>query len=160
MSASPRTGAPRKIPGVSRLLHKARSLHLQLPLDLERLAINRGCDYYERDLGPQSRQYYVDSARTLVQITVAADGGTPNIILGRSRAGTIVNVTSAALATAASGGIACSNTGGTASIGGVTTCTNTLQNTSFNADDWVTLVSGTAGGTAKEMTACLTWTVN
>ena len=53
MSASPRTGAPRKIPGVSRLLHKARSLHLQLPLDLERLAINRGCDYYERDLGPR-----------------------------------------------------------------------------------------------------------
>lgn len=121
---------------------------------------NNGSALVDADLGPQSRQYYLDSARTLVQVSVAADGGTPNLIIGRSRAGTIVNVTSAALATAASGGIACSNTGGTASIGAVTTCSGTLQNTGFNADDWVTLVSGTAGGTAKEMTACLTWAVN
>src|SRR5438552_536025 len=34
----------------SRLLNKARELGLQLPIDLERLAIARGCNYYERDL--------------------------------------------------------------------------------------------------------------
>lgn len=37
----------------SPLLEKARELGLQLPLDLERLAIARGCDYYARDLPPR-----------------------------------------------------------------------------------------------------------
>lgn len=35
----------------SRLLEQAASLGLQLPTDLERLAILRGCSYYERGLG-------------------------------------------------------------------------------------------------------------
>lgn len=34
----------------SPLLAKVRGLGLSLPLDLERLAVSRGCDYYERDL--------------------------------------------------------------------------------------------------------------
>lgn len=33
---------------------KVRRLCLQLPLDLERLAIARGCDYYRRDLAPRT----------------------------------------------------------------------------------------------------------
>src|SRR5712671_3197204 len=37
----------------SALLDKARRLGLSLPLDLERLAIARGCHYYERDLPPR-----------------------------------------------------------------------------------------------------------
>jgi hypothetical protein len=37
----------------SALLDKVRRLGLSLPLDLERLAVMRGCDYYERDLGPR-----------------------------------------------------------------------------------------------------------
>jgi hypothetical protein len=37
----------------SALLRKAQSLGLSLPSDLERLAILRGCDYYERDLPPR-----------------------------------------------------------------------------------------------------------
>lgn len=37
----------------SRLLEKARRLGLELPLDLERLAVIRGCDYYERELPPR-----------------------------------------------------------------------------------------------------------
>jgi len=37
----------------SPLLEKARRLGLQLPVDLERLALERGCTYYERDLGPR-----------------------------------------------------------------------------------------------------------
>src|SRR2546428_8668970 len=44
----------RKLSGAaSRVLDKARDLHLEVPLDLERLAIARGCGYYERDLGPR-----------------------------------------------------------------------------------------------------------
>src|SRR5712692_10532670 len=38
----------------SRLLDKARQLGLQLPIDLERLAIARGCNYYERDLNART----------------------------------------------------------------------------------------------------------
>jgi hypothetical protein len=112
------------------------------------------------DLGPFSRYFFFPAASTVVEIEVAADDGTPNIIVGRSRAGSIVNLTSGALATAASGGIACSNTGGTTGLDGATTCSSTLQNTAINAGDWLTLVSGTAGGTAKEMTVCVTSVVN
>jgi hypothetical protein len=36
-------------------LGKARELGLSVPLDLERLAMARGCSYYERDLGPLAR---------------------------------------------------------------------------------------------------------
>jgi hypothetical protein len=38
----------------SQLLAKARRIGLSLPLDLERLAIARGCTYYERDLAPRN----------------------------------------------------------------------------------------------------------
>jgi len=38
---------------VSPLLDKARRLGLSLPVDLERLAIMRGCDYYDRELPPR-----------------------------------------------------------------------------------------------------------
>jgi hypothetical protein len=37
----------------SPLLDKVRRLGLSLPLDLERLAVMRGCDYYGRELGPR-----------------------------------------------------------------------------------------------------------
>jgi hypothetical protein len=38
----------------SRLLKRAVALGLQLPLDLERIAIERGCDYYQREIGPRA----------------------------------------------------------------------------------------------------------
>src|SRR5438105_10636609 len=37
----------------SRLMDKVQRLGLSLPLDLERLAIMRGCDYYDRGLPPR-----------------------------------------------------------------------------------------------------------
>ena len=49
MSTATLTERPKTNPD-SRLLEKARRLGLQLPLDLERLAIARGCDYYQREL--------------------------------------------------------------------------------------------------------------
>jgi hypothetical protein len=51
MSSATQTEGPRAIN--SPLLDKARRLGLSLPLDLERLAMLRGCDYYDRDLGPR-----------------------------------------------------------------------------------------------------------
>jgi hypothetical protein len=102
-------------------------------------------------LGPQSRLCYIPIAATIVELDVNADGGTPNVIVGRNHAGTISNIVSSALATASAGGIACSNAGGTIGINGVTTCAGTLQNTSLAAGDYLELVSGTAGGTAKLM---------
>lgn len=111
-------------------------------------------------LGPQSRVCFIPAASTIVEMDVNADGGTPNVIVGRNRSGTIVNIVSAALATAGSGGIACSNTGGTTGINGATTCSSTLQNTGLNAGDYLELVSGTAGGTAKFMVAHIIYTVN
>jgi hypothetical protein len=103
-------------------------------------------------LGPQKRVCYIPAAATILELDVAADGGTPNVIVGRNTAGTLVNIVSAALATAAAGGIACSNTGGTLGLDGATTCSATLQNTALAQGAYLELVSGTAGGTAKFMT--------
>jgi hypothetical protein len=111
-------------------------------------------------LGPQSRLCYITSTSTLVEVDVAADGGTPEIIVARNHQGTISNAVSSALQTAAGGGIACSNTGGTTGNDGVTTCSATLQNTSLAAGDYLELVSGTAGGTAKLMTIHFVYRIN
>ena len=110
-------------------------------------------------LGPQSRVCFIPASATIVEVDVNADDGTPNIIIGRNRAGSIVNILSGALATAASGGIACSNTGGTTGINGATTCSSTLQNTSLNAGDYLEAVSGTAGGTAKFFVVHIIYTI-
>ena len=111
-------------------------------------------------LGPQKRVCYIPAGATVVEVDVAADNGTPNVIVGRNRAGATSNLLSSALATAAAGGIACSNTGGTLGIDGATTCSATLQNTGTNAGDYFELVSGTAGGTAKFMTIHVVYTIN
>ena len=111
-------------------------------------------------LGPQVRVCYIPAAATVVEMDVAADGGTPNVIVAVNHAGSDSNIVSAALATAANGGIACSNTTGTTGINGATTCSSTLENTSMAAGDFLELVSGTAGGTAKLMTIHIVYTVN
>lgn len=112
------------------------------------------------DLGPQLNQCQVDGAATIFEIDVMADNGTPNVIVQRSHLGTATALLSGALATAASGAVACSNTGGTTGLDGTTTCTNTLQNTSIAVGDWIGLTSGTAGGTAKRMSIMVHFTVN
>jgi hypothetical protein len=112
------------------------------------------------DLGPQGRQCFIPAPATVVEITVAADGGTPNVIPRRNRGGTPANLVSSALATAASGGLACSNSGGTTGLDGTTLCSVTLQNVALNAGDWIELASGTAGGAAKRMSISVTYTVN
>lgn len=111
-------------------------------------------------LGPQKRACYIPAASTIVEMDVSADAGTPNVIVAKNTAGTVLNIVSGALATAASGGIACSNTGGTTGIDGATTCSATLQNTAIGAGAYLELVSGTAGGTAKLMTIHVVYTIN
>lgn len=121
-------------------------------------------------LGPQKHVCKVPYAATVVEVDIEADAGTPNVIVGRRRCTTFgggactvetgANLLSSALATNASGLGACSNTGGTTGIDGGTTCAATLQNTGLNAGDWIELVSGTAGGTAKLVSAHVIYTVN
>jgi len=124
-------------------------------------ADNASAVLVDADLGPQSRQCVVPYEAHVVEIDVSSKpSSTPNVIPGRNRAGTIVNLVSSALATAAGGALACSNTGGTTGIDGVTTCSATLQNTALNAGDYIELVSGTAGGTAKAMSIQVIYTVD
>jgi hypothetical protein len=111
------------------------------------------------DVAPQGRQCFVPATATVLEVTVAADAGTPNVIVDRNRAGSTSDLTSAALATASAGGIACSNTGGTTGLDGATTCSATLQNTGLNAGDWLETRTSTAGGTAKRMTISITYAV-
>lgn len=120
-------------------------------------------------LGPQKHFCKVPAAATVVEVDIDSDAGSPNVIVGRRRcttftggtcsAETAVNLVSSALA-ATSGYMGCSNTGGTTGMDGGTTCSATLQNTSLNAGDWLELVSGTAGGTAKLVTVHVIYQVN
>jgi hypothetical protein len=111
-------------------------------------------------LGPQSRVCFIPAASTIVEMDVNADAGTPSVLVGRNHAGTIVNIVSGTgLLTAAAGGIACSNTGGTTGINGATTCSSTLQNTSLSAGDYLELVSGTPS-TAKFFVVHIVYTIN
>jgi len=120
---------------------------------------NNGSALVDADLA-QDEQCFVSQPSTAVEITVRADAGTPNVIVGRDRLGTDVNLLSAALATAAAGAQACSKTTAVTGLDGTTTCSATLQNTGLNAGDWIKLTSGTAGGTAKRMSIAITWLVD
>jgi len=120
---------------------------------------DNGVALVDADLGPQGRQCLVQAAAVVVEITVAADAGTPNVIVRKNSTGTQTDLLSSALATAASGAVACSKTTAVACLDG-TTASATLQNTSLAAGDWLELKSGTAGGTAKRMSVAVTYVVN
>lgn len=129
-----------------------------------------GAVLVDADLGPQRKQCQVPAAGTVVEVDVSADGGTPNVIMAKRHCTvspcvtganeTVSNLVSSALATASSGGGACSKTGATAGFDTFTTCSATLQNTSLAVGDYLELVSGTAGGVAKRMSVVVHWTVN
>jgi hypothetical protein len=79
--------------------------------------------------------------------------------VGVDHSGTVNNLLSGALATAGSGGRACSKTTAASGIDG-TTCSATLQNTPIAAGDYLQAVSGTAGGVATWMTVHVVYTIN
>ena len=84
MRVATRAEQSRKASGtVSPLLDKARALNLELPLDLERLAIARGCDYYERDLDrriPPLEQVPLSNAELAIALIVPSLRPTPREI--------------------------------------------------------------------------------
>jgi hypothetical protein len=121
--------------------------------------VDNGPVLVDADLGPQLHQCLVPVASTIVEIVVYADAGTPNVIVHRRTGTTNTAVLSSALATAASGALACSKTTGVAGIAG-TTCSATLQNTTVGAGDTLGLTSGSAGGVAKRMSVAIVMTVN
>lgn len=122
------------------------------------------------DIAPQLEQCKVDEAATVVEISVRADGGTPNVIVSKRHCTasactvganeTVSDLTSAALASGTAGAAACSNSGGTTGFDGFTTCSATLQNTSLAIGDYIETHSATAGGVAKRMSIFVTYTVN
>lgn len=124
------------------------------------IGADNGSALADADIGPQGRQCFIPAASTVVEVTVAADGGTPNVIPRRNVAGTGANLVSSALATAAAGALACSKTTAVTGIDGATTCSATLQNTALAAGSWLEIISGTAGGTAKRMSVAVTYTVD
>ena len=111
------------------------------------------------DIAPQGKQCFIPAASTVVEVTVAADAGTPSVLPDKITAsGTKTDLLSGALSTAASGGVACSNAGGTLGIDGITTCTNTLTTTALAAGVWLETDTGVAGGTAKRISIAISFT--
>lgn len=111
------------------------------------------------DIGPQIDTCFMPMAATVLEVDVRADAGTPNVIVGVRHSGSVSNLTSSALATAAAGARACSKLTAVACIDG-TTASATLQNTNVVAGDSLELVSGTAGGTAKWMAVHIVYSLN
>jgi hypothetical protein len=112
------------------------------------------------DIAPQGRQCLIPAAATVVEIDVAADGGTPAVILARNHAGTLTDL-SASLATASAGGLACANAGGTgAGMDGTTTCGVAITTPSLAAGDWIETHTSAGASTAKRMSISVVYTVN
>lgn len=111
------------------------------------------------NLGPQRNLYTLVRNATIQQISVYADAGTPNVIVHRRSGTTDTNMLTAALQTAAAGGLACAKTTATAGFEG-TTCSATLTNAAVSAGQTIGLTSGTAGGVAKRMSIMVFFTYN
>jgi hypothetical protein len=127
------------------------------------IGADNGSALADADIAPQGQQCYIPAAATVVEINVRADAGTPNVIVQRRRgASTVADLTSAALATAASGGAACamSSTSQTCIDGTTSSGSVTLSNTSLSAGDWIETRTATAGGTAKRMSISIVYTIN
>jgi hypothetical protein len=105
----------------------------------------------DADLGPQLHLCDIPSAATIEEIAVRADAGTPSVIVHRRTNTTNTALLSSALATAASGAVACARPTAVAGFAGAT-CSATLQNTTITGGDFTLgLTSGTAGGAAHRM---------
>jgi len=123
---------------------------------------DNGTALLDADLGPQLHQCTIDVQMTVQEIRVSADAGTPSLIVQkRTVAGAPSPLLTGALATAASGGVACSKTSATTSYDGTTTCSATLQNnTALTPGMTLGLTSGTAGGVAKRVSVAVTLTID
>lgn len=109
------------------------------------------------DIGPQGNQCFVPLSATIVEVTVAADAGTPSVMPQKNTTGSgVANILSSNLSTASAGGVACSNTGGTTGLDGVTTCSATLSSPALAAGSWIQIASGSTTN-AKRMSISVTY---
>jgi hypothetical protein len=127
-------------------------------------ADNASADLLDADIGPQGRIWMLPVGATIMEITIAANAGTPKVMVTKNvTGGAQTNLLSAALTTASAGGVACSKASAATGLDGVTTCSATLQNnTSLAAGTWIetaTASSYTSSG-AKRISVCTTYTVN
>lgn len=121
-----------------------------------RIGSDNGAALINTDIAPQAAMCFISSALTAIEVNVKADGGTPSLVVSKiSPAGVVTDLLSTALATAAAGAFACSNTGGTTGLNGTTTCSATLQNTSVPAGYYLQTTTATAGGTAKRLSVAV-----
>lgn len=112
------------------------------------------------DIAPQGRQCFIPAAATVVEITVAADAGTPAVVVAKNHAGSLTDL-SASLATAAVGALACANAAGSGTgIDGVTTCSVQITATALAAGDWLETHTSASASTAKRMSIAITYVVN
>lgn len=126
-------------------------------------ADNASADLVDADIGPQGRIFMVPTAATVMEITVAANAGTPSVIVQKNRTGTATDLVSATLVTGAAGIVACAATGsacldGTAKRGTVTIVTAGSANV-LAAGDWIQTKTGSgfASTGAKRLSVCVTY---
>ncbi len=112
------------------------------------------------DIAPQGRQCFVPAPAHVVEITVAADGGTPAVVVARNHAGILTDL-SAPVASGASGVPGCANAAGSGTgIDGATTCGVQVTTAALGAGDWIETHTSGSASTAKRMTVSVTYTVD
>jgi hypothetical protein len=112
------------------------------------------------DIAPQGRQCFLPAAAHIVEIDVAADAGTPAVVVAVNHAGSLTSL-NASLVTASSGGLACVNVAGSGfGIDGATTCGAALSATTAAAGDWFETRTSASASTAKRMSISIIYTID
>jgi len=99
---------------------------------------------------PENEECTIPTNGQIEEIEVSADTGTPSVAVHRRASGTNTALLSTALATGGSGAAACARPTAVAGFRG-TTCSATLQNTTWTGLVDLGITSGTAGGAAHRV---------
>jgi hypothetical protein len=119
-------------------------------------------DLTNTNIGPQGRIFMVPVACTVSEITVAANAGTPSVIVRKNHAGTTTNLLSNTLPTYTAGAPQCAtiNVSCADSVGTVKHSTISIVTTSsanvLAAGDWIETTSGVASTGAKRLSVAVT----
>ncbi len=109
------------------------------------------------DIAPQGRQCFIPLASTVIEVTVAADAGTPAVVVAVNHAGTLTSLNTS-LPTASAGAPACANVSGNCIDG--TTPASSLSATAIAAGDWRETRTSASASTAKRMSITITYRYN
>lgn len=127
------------------------------------IGADNGSTLATADIAPQGRQCYVPYAAHVVEIMVAADAGTPAVVVAKNHGGTLTDL-SASLATGSAGALDCANPAGSGTgLDGTTTCTVALTGSApvaLAAGDWIETHTSASASTAKRMSISVTYTVD